>query len=136
MAKAKITPFITLNGKSKEAMNFYAEIFPDTKITRMDFYQDSPDFSEVKEELVLYGSLTFKESEIFFLDMQEQYPAPQPTWSNSLYLECETESEFDQIFASLSASGSVMMGPEAVGTIRKCAWITDKFGITWQPVWP
>nr|WP_269147151.1 VOC family protein [Lactococcus garvieae] len=22
-----------------------------------------------------------------------------------------------------------------MGDIRKCAWITDKFGLTWQPVW-
>ncbi len=28
-----------------------------------------------------------------------------------------------------------MMGPESVGEIRKCAWVIDKFGVTWQPVW-
>ncbi|HAP16076.1 VOC family protein [Lactococcus muris] len=135
MVKSKVTPFITLNGKSKEAMDFYARVLPETKITRMDFYKESPDFSEVEEELVLYGALSIKGAEVFFLDMQEQYPAPEPTWAHSIYLDCDTEQEFDQIFAALSETGSVMMGPESVGNIRKCAWITDKFGITWQPVW-
>ena len=74
-------------------------------------------------------------AELFFLDMQKEYAAPTPNWSNSLLLDCATEAEFDEIFAALVDQGSVMMGPEAVGDIRKCAWITDKFGITWQPIW-
>ena len=28
-----------------------------------------------------------------------------------------------------------MMGPEAVPPMRKVAWITDQFGLTWQLVW-
>ena len=134
MVKAKLTPFITLNGKAKEAMTFYAQVLPDTKIIRMEFYHESPAFSELKEELVLYGSLEIKGTELFFLDMQKEYAAPTPNWSNSLLLDCATEAEFDEIFAALVDQGSVMMGPEAVGDIRKCAWITDKFGITWQPI--
>ena len=130
MVKSKLTPFITLNGKAKEAMTFYAQVLPDTKIIRMEFYHESPAFSELKEELVL-----LKGTELFFLDMQKEYAAPTPNWSNSLLLDCATEAEFDEIFAALSDQGSIMMGPEAVGDIRKCAWITDRFGLTWQPVW-
>ena len=98
MVKAKLTPFITLNGKAKEAMTFYAQVLPDTKIIRMEFYHESPAFSELKEELVLYGSLEIKGTELFFLDMQKEYAAPTPNWSNSLLLDCATEAEFDEIF--------------------------------------
>ena len=28
-----------------------------------------------------------------------------------------------------------MMGPEQVMDLRKVAWVTDKFGVTWQLVW-
>lgn len=28
-----------------------------------------------------------------------------------------------------------MMGPEPVMDMRKCAWITDKYEVTWQVVW-
>jgi len=30
---------------------------------------------------------------------------------------------------------TVMMGPEPIGALRKVAWVTDKFEVTWQPVW-
>ncbi len=135
MVKSKLTPFITLNGKAKEAMTFYAQVLPDTKITRMEYYRDIPAFSEIKEDLILYGSLEIKGAELYFLDMQKEYAAPIPNWSNSLFLNCATEAEFDEVFIALAEQGSVMMGPEAVGDNRKCAWITDQFGITWQPVW-
>ena len=62
MTTSKVTPFITLNGKAKEAMTFYEKALPDTKITRMDFYHDNPDFSKVEEELVLYGKSTWLRS--------------------------------------------------------------------------
>ena len=135
MSKSKITPFISMNGKSKEAMEFYCQIFPNTKITRLEYYKDSSEFSDIKEDLVLYGSLSIMGSELFFLDMQKAYPAPALSWSSSLYINCSDEEEFDNIFVALSKEGSVMMGPEAVGNIRKCAWVVDKFGLTWQPVW-
>lgn len=48
MVKSKLTPFITLNGKAKEAMTFYAQVLPDTKIIRMEFYHENPAFSELK----------------------------------------------------------------------------------------
>jgi predicted 3-demethylubiquinone-9 3-methyltransferase (glyoxalase superfamily) len=70
-----------------------------------------------------------------FLDMGSEHPAPDFTWASSIYAECSDEAEFDAVFNALSQDGFVMMGPEAVGEIRKCAWVTDKFGVTWQPVW-
>ncbi|MBC8922950.1 VOC family protein, partial [Escherichia coli] len=44
----------------------------------------------------------------------------------------DTEDEFDTLFEKLAKEGTVMMGPEAVEALRKVAWVTDKYGITWQ----
>jgi len=61
--------------------------------------------------------------------------APDFAWSTSLLVMCEDEAEFDALFKGLSAGGNVMMGPEQVMDLRKVAWVTDKFGVTWQLVW-
>jgi predicted 3-demethylubiquinone-9 3-methyltransferase (glyoxalase superfamily) len=72
--------------------------------------------------------------QIMFLDIEATAHAPAFSWATSFYLDCETEAEFDTIFAALSKEGTVMMGPEPVLHFRKVAWVTDKFGVTWQPV--
>lgn len=136
MYKQKITPFLTFNGQALEAMNYYVSILKDAKITRQTPYNNSsPMAKEGDEEKILHGAMELSGEEIIFLDMVGGYEAPAFTWSNSLLINCETESEFDGLFDALAKEGSVMMGPESVGDIRKCAWVTDKFGVTWQPVW-
>lgn len=48
------------------------------------------------------------------------------------FIFADTEDEFDTLFEKLAKEGTVMMGPEAVEALRKVAWVTDKYGITWQ----
>jgi predicted 3-demethylubiquinone-9 3-methyltransferase (glyoxalase superfamily) len=136
MKKQKLMPFLSFTGKAEEAMNFYASVLPDAKITRLVRYgKSSPHMGEGEQDRILHGAVSIKGQEIIFLDMSDAYPAPAFTWASSLYIDCSDEAEFDKIFSALSQGGSVMMGPESVGEIRKCAWIIDKFGVTWQPVW-
>jgi len=136
MIKNKITPFLTFNGTAEEAMKFYETNLPNTKITQLTRFQ-TEDSTVAKSDAnkVFHGVITVSGSEIKFLDMTAQHQAPEFSWSNSIFINCETEKEFDTIFTALATNGSVMMGPESVGKIRKCAWIVDQFGVTWQPVW-
>jgi len=136
MSKQKMSPFLSFDGKAEEAMKFYVSALPGAEISRLVRYgKDSPHMKPEESERVLHGAISYKGLELLFLDMSSQYPPPPFSWATSLYIDCESEAEFDKIFAALSSGGSVMMGPEAVGPIRKCAWVTDKFGVTWQPVW-
>lgn len=136
MEDQKVSVFLTFNGIAEEAMTFYASALPGAKITKLVRYGKDHPFSEKGEEnKVLHGALAFMGQEIKFLDIDGAHPAPDFSWSASLYIDCCDEAEFDEIFCNLSQGGTVMMGPESVGDIRKCAWVTDKFGVTWQPVW-
>jgi len=69
------------------------------------------------------------------MDLPKAYPAPAFSWATSLLINCRDEREFDAIFGALSQDGTVMMDPEPVMDMRKAAWLTDKFGVTWQLVW-
>ena len=135
MEKRKIAPFLAFNGNAEEAMKFYVSVFPATEITKIMRYGKKHPFATTGEEnKVLCGALSLMGLEIMFLDMTNAYPAPAFSWASSIYVDCSSEGEFDTVFKGLAQGGVVMMGPEAVAHFRKCAWVVDKFGVTWQPV--
>ena len=135
MKKLKITQFLTFNGNAEEAMRFYASVLPNAKIIRLERYgKDHPFAADGEENRVLHGALSINGQEIMFLDMDAAHPAPEFCWSSSLYIDCGDESEFDTVFNGLSQDGFVMMKEEPFMQFRKVAWVTDKFGVTWQPV--
>lgn len=136
MDEQRVVPFLTFNGEAKAALEFYAANLPEAEILLAEPYgTDNPHMPAAEGQRIMYGLLSLLGQKIMFLDMDSQNPAPAFNWSSSLYLECRSEGEFDLIFAALAKEGSIMMGPEAIGDIRKCAWVVDKFGVTWQPVW-
>lgn len=131
MEKTQMALFLTFPGRAEEAMQYYAEKLPHAEIVNIVRYGSAA--PEGKEETVLHGQLSFKGQTIMFMDMNG--PCPDFNWATSIYISCKNEAEFDVIFDGLSDGGTVMMGPELVGNLRKVAWVTDKFGVTWQPVW-
>ena len=128
---SRISPFITLCGTCEEAMRFYLGVFPGAKQLSLTLF---PKDVRGEEGKVMTGELELMGQRILFMDMEEQY-YPEQTWAISLFTDCESEQEFDALFAGLSAGGMVMMGPEPVNDLRKVAWVTDKFGVTWQLIW-
>ena len=58
------------------------------------------------------------------------------TASLSLFVSCETEEEIDRLFAGLSEGGFVMMPLSTeYGFSAKYAWLSDRFGVSWQLSW-
>lgn len=129
----RLCTFLTFNGTARAAMDFYAETLPDARIESLVLFgKDEP---HGDEGTVLNGMLTFGGQTLLFMDMEAAFPAPAFSWATSLFVTCDTEEQFDELFARLSEDGSVMMGPEPVMDLRKCTWFTDRFGVTWQLVW-
>ena len=131
-AKQRIIPFLTCRGNAEEMMNFYAAALPGAKIESLVRVEKGQRGDEGK---VLTCVLSFLGQQLMFMDMEAAYDCPAFNWSTSLYIDCRDEAEFDTVFAGLSLDGVVMMGPEPVLQLRKAAWVTDKYGVTWQPVW-
>ncbi len=133
LPEQKLCVFLTFNGNAEEAMQFYKSILPGSQTESLTLFgKEEPNGDEGK---VLSGILSFAGQKIMFMDMQSAYPAPAFSWATSLFINCKDEAEFDGLFAGLSKGGAVMMGPEPVLHMRKCTWLTDKFGVTWQLVW-
>lgn len=133
LPQQRLCAFLAFNGNAEEAMRFYEAKIPSAKIESLTLFEK--DAANGDEGKVLNGLLSLAEQKIMFMDMQAAYPAPAFSWSISLLINCVNEAEFDTTFVGLSDGGIVMMGPEPVMHMRKCAWVTDKFGVTWQLVW-
>jgi predicted 3-demethylubiquinone-9 3-methyltransferase (glyoxalase superfamily) len=127
----KIIPFLTFHGNAEEAINFYLKILPNAKIENLVRYEKDQRGDVGK---VMNGTLSFMGCKIMFLDMNAEYDCPQFSWAQSLYVVCSSVEEFDAVFDGLAQGGTVMMKEEPFMNFRKVAWVTDKFGVTWQPV--
>ena len=127
----KLTPFLSFTGKAEEAMKYYENVF-DAKIESMVYFEAGQPGETGK---VMNGMMDFDGAKLLFLDMPAEYPAPDFSWAASLFVSFHDEQLFDAAFEKIADEGTVMMGPESVNDIRKCCWVTDKFGVTWQLIW-
>ena len=112
----KITPFLWFDGKAEEAANFYVSVFKNSKVVQLTRYGDAGP-----------GPKGTVMSAIFQLEGQQFYAlngGPQFKFSPaiSLFVNCETQQEVDDLWEKLSAGGKT----------NRCGWLDDKFGLTWQ----
>jgi predicted 3-demethylubiquinone-9 3-methyltransferase (glyoxalase superfamily) len=114
----KITPFLWFNNNAEEAMNFYVSVFKNSKITSLTRYSEA---GPGPKGTVMTG--------IFQIDGQQFYalnggPQFKFTPAISLFVNCESQQEIDELWEKLSEGGKK----------DQCGWLTDKFGLSWQIV--
>jgi predicted 3-demethylubiquinone-9 3-methyltransferase (glyoxalase superfamily) len=112
----KITPFLWFDGKAEEAMNFYVSVFNNSKVVRVTRYREGAP-----------GPKGTVMSATFELDGQQFYAlngGPQFTFTPaiSLFVNCETQQEVDELWDKLSEGGKK----------ERCGWLKDKYGLSWQ----
>jgi len=125
---AGVTPFLMFEGRAEEAMRFYAEVVPRSEITQLERYgSDGPG----PEGTVSAGRLVLDGLEVMFYDsfMHHDFTF---TPSVSLFVHCESADEVDRLADALSAGGSVLMPTGDYGFSKRFAWVTDRFGVSWQ----
>ena len=116
--------FLSFTGNAADALKFYLGTLPGAALSSIIYYPES--------ERVLNAQLTFRGETIMFMDLDD---CPPFSWSASLYVEAEKEEQFWLLFGGLKDGGTVMMGPEPYGKMALVAWVTDRFGLTWQLAW-
>lgn len=114
----KITPFLWFDGQAEQAMNFYVGIFKDSKILSVNRY---PKGAPMPEGTVLTASFELNGLRFVALNSGSMYQFSPAT---SFVVDCEDQAEVDYYWEKLGASGKY----------NQCAWLDDKFGVTWQIV--
>ncbi len=123
-----VTPFLMFEGAAEAAMNFYVTLFPGSEIGRIERYGPGEMGAEGS---VKRADFTVAGQRLICIDSPIQH-AFTFTPSVSLFVECESEEEFDAAFGRLAEGGSALMPPANYGFSTKFAWVSDRFGVSWQ----
>jgi predicted 3-demethylubiquinone-9 3-methyltransferase (glyoxalase superfamily) len=113
----KITPFLWFDNQAEEAANFYVSIFKNSKILNVARYGDSGPGPKGAVMMV-----TFQLEGQQFMALNGG-PAYHFTEAISLFVNCETQQEVDDLWNKLTADG---------GKEIQCGWLKDKYGLAWQ----
>jgi predicted 3-demethylubiquinone-9 3-methyltransferase (glyoxalase superfamily) len=114
----KITTFLTFNDQAEEAAKLYTSLFKNSKIVSTTRYGEGGPGAK--------GSVM---SVTFQLAGQDFYalnggPSFKFAQGISLFVNCETQAEVDELWEKLSRGGAK----------QQCGWLTDRFGVSWQIV--
>jgi predicted 3-demethylubiquinone-9 3-methyltransferase (glyoxalase superfamily) len=112
----KITPFLWFDGQAEEAMNFYTSVFKNSKIGRVTRYGAA---GPGPKGTVMSATFQLDGQEFMALNGGPQFKF---TEAISLFVNCETQEEVDELWEKLSAGGKK----------DRCGWLKDKFGLSWQ----
>lgn len=113
----KVTPFLWYDTQAEEAMNFYTSIFKNSKPGRVTRSPAAPPGANG----VMSVSFEIEGQPFMALNGGPTYKF---TPAISLFVDCETQPEVDNLWNKLCEGGKP--GP--------CGWLTDKFGLSWQVI--
>jgi predicted 3-demethylubiquinone-9 3-methyltransferase (glyoxalase superfamily) len=114
----KITPFLWFDGKAEEAMNFYVSIFKNSKVGNITRYGEA---GPGPKGTVMIATFQLEGQDFIALNGGPQYTF---TPAISLFVDCKTQQEVDELWEKLSARGEK----------NRCGWLRDKYGLSWQIV--
>jgi predicted 3-demethylubiquinone-9 3-methyltransferase (glyoxalase superfamily) len=115
-------------GRAEEAMNLYVSLFEDSEILEVERY--GPD-EEEREGMLKRATFSLAGREFGASDSGREHPFTF-TPSVSVFVDCESPSELERVFASLSDGGEVLMPLDDYGFSRRFGWTNDRFGVSWQ----
>ena len=106
---SKITPFLWFDGQAEEAMNFYISIFKNAKVLSVNRANGR----------VMSVTFELEGQKLMGLNAGPQFKF---TEAISLFVDCETQEEVDELWEKLSEGGEK----------SRCGWLKDKYGLSWQ----
>ncbi|TDD32397.1 VOC family protein [Nonomuraea terrae] len=107
----KITTFLWFDNQAEEAASFYTSLFADSRIVEVQRRGDGEPAMMVTFELAGQRFLALNGG-----------PTYRFTEAVSLYVDCETQEEVDELWARLTEGGED----------SQCGWLKDRWGLSWQ----
>lgn len=109
----KIMPCLWFDDRIEEAVTFYVDVFKDAEIRQVQRYPDGR---------VLTMNFRLRDQEFMGLNGGRVHPF---TEAISFTVDCKDQAEVDYYWSRLLEGG---------GREDQCAWLKDRFGLSWQIV--
>lgn len=120
----RISPFLWFDGQAEPAARFYTDVFPDSRIVRINRYTEAGKDIHGHEP----GSVMVVDFELSGQPFAALNGGPQFRFTEavSFMVRCENQKEIDHYWERLSEGGD----PNA----QQCGWLKDRYGLCWQVV--
>lgn len=118
-------PFITLEGKAKQALDLYKSVFPSFDLISIQNH------AEPHDELIMVATFSVEGQEVMISDSPISHEW-KITPGISFFVELSSEEDLENYANSLSKDGRVMMPAGNYGFSKMFTWVEDGFGVNWQ----
>ena len=118
-------PFITLEGKAKQALDLYKFVFPSFDLISIQNH------AEPHDELIMVATFSVEGQEVMISDSPISHEW-EITPGISFFVELSSEKDLENYANSLSKNGKVMMPAGNYGFSKMFTWVEDEFGVNWQ----
>lgn len=113
----KIVTYLWFDNQAEEAAHFYTSLFADSKVTEVSRYGEA---GPGPAGTVMVVTFQLAGQEFIALNGGPQFKFNEAV---SLYVNCQTQQEVDELWGKLTADG---------GQEQPCGWLKDKYGLSWQ----
>ncbi|WP_408039775.1 VOC family protein [Tenacibaculum amylolyticum] len=129
MKKQMIRSLTFQDNNAENAMNFYIELFDNSKVINIKRWgKEQPDM----EGKIMQATFEL-DGNLFMCSDSPAIHDWNFTPAVSIYLECENENEIKRLFSKLSENGKVMMSIDYdYGFSKKFGFVQDQYGVSWQ----
>jgi predicted 3-demethylubiquinone-9 3-methyltransferase (glyoxalase superfamily) len=121
-------PFLMFEGQAEEAVRFYVGQFEDGAIQELVRFGPGEGGVEgqVSRAVFTVAGLTVR---AFDSSVKHGFSF---TPAFSLFVECGSEGELERLAGALGEGGQTLMPLGDYGFSRLFAWVSDRFGVSWQ----
>jgi predicted 3-demethylubiquinone-9 3-methyltransferase (glyoxalase superfamily) len=126
--KDKVRPFLLFQGQAEEAMNFYVSLFPGSQIGPVVRYGPGDAGAEGS---VKSASFDLNGLSVLCTDSVVKHEFGF-TPAISFFVVCDSAEEIERLAGALSERGSTFMPLGSYGFSRQFAWVSDRYGVSWQ----
>lgn len=132
----KITPHLWFDKEAKEAAEFYASIFPDSKVISTTTLYNTPsgDCDVVSFELWGQKFMAISAGPLFKFNPSVSFIVnfDPLLFDRSSSPAKDAREKIDMVWEKLSEGGTVLMPMDKYPFSERYGWIQDKYGLSWQ----